>query len=477
MEGMTLVEAADAMGGELVGAVDPAICPVGGCIDSRVLNAGELFFALEGERANGNRDGHRFVEDALEKGASAAVVSRHWAEDRKRRSLSGTMIVVETPGTALGALGRTYRRRFRIPVVGITGSSGKTTTKDMAAAVLSTRYRVLATEGNLNNWLGVPLTLLRLSKTCEAAVIEMGISEHGGLKYLCEIADPTIGVITNIGPAHLEFLGSVEGVAKAKGELLDHLEESSMAILNLDDLFVSKERARLKGRLLGFGIEKICQFRGEGLVIDQEGCGHFSLQGRFFHLAVPGRHHVYNALAATAVGAALDVPVEQAAKALGAFRPSKLRGQIVEWNGIRLLNDTYNANPASMRAALETLARMSVSEGGRRVAVLGDMLELGASAVQSHERLGELAAGIGMDAIFALGDMSGHVSRGGISGGLPSDRSRAFKDRESLVTDLRAFLKPGDLVLMKGSRGVAMETTAEALGFETTSERSHAVEG
>ena len=465
MEGMTLAEAADAMDGALVGAVDPAICPVGGCIDSRVLNAGELFFALEGERVNGNRDGHRFVGDALKKGASAAVVSRHWAEYRNRGRPSGALIVVESPGRALGALGRNYRRRFRIPVVGITGSSGKTTTKDMAAAVLSTRYRVLATEGNLNNWLGVPLTLLRLSDSHEAAVIEMGISEHGGLKYLCEIADPAIGVITNIGPAHLEFLGSVEGVAKAKGELLDHLEESSMAILNLDDLYVSKERARLKGRLLGFGIEKICQFRGEGLVIDQEGCGHFSLQGRFFHLAVPGRHQVYNALAAAAVGAALDVPLEGAAQALGEFRPSKLRGRVVEWNGIRLLNDSYNANPASMRAALETLARMSVPEGGRRVAVLGDMLELGPSAVQNHRRLGELAARVGMDAIFALGDMSGHVSRGGISGGLPSDRSRAFDDRESLVTNLKAFLKPGDLVLMKGSRGVAMETTAEALGF------------
>ncbi len=466
MEGMTLAEAADAMDGELVGAMDPAICPVGGCIDSRVLNAGELFFALEGERVGGNRDGHRFVGDALRKGASAAVVSRRWAEDRNRQGLSGALIVVETPGMALGALGRTYRRRFRIPVVGITGSSGKTTTKDMTAAVLSTRYRVLATEGNLNNWLGVPLTLLRLSITHEAVVIEMGISEHGGLKYLCEIADPTIGVITNIGPAHLEFLGSVEGVAKAKGELLDHLEESSMAILNLDDLYVSKERARVKGRLLGFGIEKICQFRGEGLVIDQEGCGHFSLQGRFFHLAVPGRHQVYNALAAAAVGAALDVPVEQAAEAIGAFRPSKLRGQVVERNGIRLLNDSYNANPASMRAALETLARMSIAEGGRRVAVLGDMLELGPSAVQSHRRLGELAARIGMDAIFAFGDMSGQVSQGGVSGGLPTDRSRAFVDRESLVRNLKTFLKPGDLVLMKGSRGVAMETAAESLGFE-----------
>ncbi len=466
MEGMTLAEAADAMDGELVGAVNPAICPVGGCIDSRVLIAGELFFALEGERDGESRDGHLFVGDALKKGASAAVVSRRWSENRNRQCVSGALIVVETPGLALGALGRTYRRRFRIPVVGITGSSGKTTTKDMTAAVLSTRYRLLATEGNLNNWLGVPLTLLRLSNTHEAAVIEMGISEHGGLKYLCEIADPTIGVITNIGPAHLEFLGSVEGVAKAKGELLDHLEESSMAILNLDDLYVSKERARLKGRLLGFGIEKICQFRGEGLVIDQEGCGHFSLQGRFFHLAVPGRHQVYNALAAAAVGAALDVPIGRAAEAIGAFRPSKLRGQVVERNGIRLLNDSYNANPASMRAALETLSRMSIEEGGRRVAVLGDMLELGPSAVRSHRRLGKLAARMGMDAVFALGDMSGHVARGGVSGGLPSDRSRAFVDRESMVRNLNTFLKPGDLVLMKASRGVAMEKAAESLGFE-----------
>jgi UDP-N-acetylmuramoyl-tripeptide--D-alanyl-D-alanine ligase len=200
--------------------------------------------------------------------------------------------------------------------------------------------------------------------------------------------------------------------------------------------------------------------------LDQEGCGHFSLQGRFFHLVVPGRHQVYNALAAAAVGAALDVPVEQAAKALGAFRPSKLRGQVVEQNGIRLLNDSYNANPASMRAALETLAQMSITEGARRVAILGDMLEMGTSAIQSHRRLGMLAARLGMDAIFALGYLSEHVSEGGVSGGLSPKRSRAFKDRATLVTKLKAFLKPGDLVLMKGSRGLAMETTAEALGFE-----------
>ena len=263
-----------------------------------------------------------------------------------------------------GHLARAYRSRFDLPVVAVTGSNGKTTTKEMTAAVLKTRYRVLSTEGNLNNPLGVPLTLFRLSSEHEVAVIEMGISKFGELTYLCEIADPTIGVITNIGPAHLEFFGSVEGVAKAKGELLEYLDESSMAILNIDDLLMSRERATIKGRLLGFGIEKICQFRGEGLILDQEGCGHYSLQGHSFHLAVPGRHNVYNALAATAVGAALDVPIADSSSALGTFRPYKLRSQVLESGGIRFLDDSYNANPDSMRAALETLLRMSVKEGG-----------------------------------------------------------------------------------------------------------------
>ena len=285
---MTLAEAVEASKGTFVGSIDPAtVCPTGGRRDSRQLEPGELFFAFEGE----NVDGHDYVDAVLSQGASAAVVSEAW-RDGRGRDHPGPLIVTRSVDLALGHIARSYRKRFTCPVVAITGSNGKTTTKDMTSAVLSCRYRVLATEGNLNNRLGVPLTILRLSQDHEVAVIEMGISETGGLRYLCEIADPTIGVITNVGPTHLEFLGSVEGVAKAKGELLEHLDESSMAILNLDDLVLSKERARLKGRLLGFGVEKNSQFRGEGLILDQEGCGHFSLQGRKFQLNVPGRHNV-----------------------------------------------------------------------------------------------------------------------------------------------------------------------------------------
>ncbi|MDA0747338.1 MAG: UDP-N-acetylmuramoyl-tripeptide--D-alanyl-D-alanine ligase [bacterium] len=459
MEGMTLAEAAAAMQGEQVGTGEAV--PTGACIDSRHLEAGQIFFALPGERV----DGHRFIGAAFERGASAAVVSRAWYKTQTSDA-PGPLVVVDAPDLALGDLARTYRKRFKIPVVGITGSNGKTTTKEMAAAVLATRYRVLATEGNLNNRLGVPLTVLRLSAEHEVAVLEMGISEHNGLRYLCEISDPNIGVITNIGPTHLEFLGSVEGVAKAKGELLEYLGESSMAILNLDDLLLSKERARLKGRLLDFGIEKICQFRGEGLVLNQEGCGHFSLQGFCFQLRIPGRHNVYNALAAAAVGVALDVPISEAARALASFRPPRLRSQVLEHNGIRILNDTYNANPASMRAALEAVVQMEPAEGGRRIAVLGDMLEMGSGAADAHRALGEFAAIKGVRALFALGTLAEEVAQGGMEGGLPAERSRAFADQEVLVADLAAFLKPGDLVLLKGSRGLAMEAVATALGFE-----------
>jgi UDP-N-acetylmuramoyl-tripeptide--D-alanyl-D-alanine ligase len=462
MEGMTLAEVVAAVEGTFVGLDDPAeITPTGGCIDSRDVETGQLFFALPGEQA----DGHRFIDPALAQGASAAVVSRAWRAN-EGAGHPGPLIVVAAVDLALGDIAQTYRKRFTCPVVGITGSSGKTTTKDMTAAVLSCRLRVLATEGNLNNQLGVPLTILRLSKDHEVAVIEMGISGHGELKYLCKIADPTIGVITNVGPTHLEFLGSVEGVAQAKGELLEHLDESSMAILNFDDLVLSKERARLKGRLLGFGVEKICQFRGEGLILDQEGCSQFSLQSRNFHLSVPGRHNVYNALAAAAVGSVLDVPIEEAAQALATFKPNKLRSQILEAGGIRLLCDAYNANPASMRAALELLSEIEVPEGGRRVAVMGDMLELGPGAPAAHREVGAHAASLDIDAVFALGSHAAETAEGAISAGFPAGASHAFEARDRLTEALQAFVKPGDLLLLKGSRGLAMESVGQALGFE-----------
>ncbi len=454
MEGLTLSDVIESTHGHWIGRDDPsAIVPTGVSIDTRTLKPGEIFFALPGEKV----DGHQFLDAAFDRGACAAVVAR--SGDRESRQ---ALIAVDAPDLALGDLARLYRRRFDIPVIGITGSSGKTTTKDMIAAVLSTRYRVLATQGNLNNRLGVPLTLFNLSAHCDVAVIEMGISERGGMRYLCEIAQPTIGMITNIGPAHIEFFGSVEGVAKAKGELLEYLDESSMTILNLDDLFLSKERAKVKGRLLGIGIEQICQFRGEGLKLDQKGFGHFSLQGHSFHLSIPGKHNVYNALMAATTGWALDVPLQDAAKALENFTLTELRSQVLEHNGIRMINDTYNANPASMQAALETLSQIEVD--GRRIAVVGDMRELGAMTCDAHRELGRDVGNRKIDALFALGDLAPVVVEGGREAGI--DQAWAYTDRDALTGALQAYLKPGDLMLIKGSRGIAMERIVTALGFE-----------
>ena len=466
MEAFSLSDVAEATNGRLVGADDPdGIFPTGACIDTRILKTDELFVALEGEQT----DGHRFVAQALENGASAALVSEAWFSTLAEEDWpNGPTVVVDAPDQALGTLGKTYRRRFDIPLIAVTGSNGKTTTKEMIATVLRTRYRVLATEGNLNTRLGVPMTLLKLTRDHDVAVIEMGITEGGGLNYLCELAAPTIGVITNIGPTHLEYLGSVEGVAQAKGELLDYLDESSMAILNFDDLYLTKKRARVKGRLLGFGVEEISQFRGERLVLDQEGCCQFSLQSRFFHLHVPGRHNVYNALAAAAAGCALDVPLEDAAGALAGFEPPALRGQVLESGGVKLLNDSYNANPASMRAALDTLTSMPTD--GRRFAVLGDMLELGPTADSDHRSLGRYASQRGVDALLALGDFAESTAGGGIDGGMTLDRAAAYETLDQLSEALSRLLKPGDLVLLKGSRGARMERLAERLGFSSEDE-------
>ncbi|MDE2799553.1 MAG: UDP-N-acetylmuramoyl-tripeptide--D-alanyl-D-alanine ligase, partial [Gemmatimonadota bacterium] len=259
-----------------------------------------------------------------------------------------------------------------------------------------------------------------------------------------------------------EFFGSVEGVAKAKGELLEYLDESSMTILNLDDLFLSKEIVKVKGRLLGIGIEQICQFRGEGLKLDQKGFGHFSLQGHYFHLSIPGKHNVYNALMAATAGWALNVPLQDAAKALENFTLTELRSQVLEHNGIRLINDTYNANPASMGAALETLSQIEVD--GRRIAVVGDMRELGAMTHDAHRALGREAGNRQIDALFALGDLAEVVVDGGREAGI--DQAWAYADRDALTSALQTYLKPGDLMLIKGSRGIAMERIVTALGFE-----------
>lgn len=419
--------------------------------DTRALQPGQLFVALRGERF----DGHDHIEAAFAAGAVACVV------DAPVTSQPGPLLAVDSTLAALGRMARHYRRRFDIPVVGITGSSGKTTAKEMIVAVLGTQHKVLSTPRNENNEIGVPLALLGLTPHHTAAVIEMGARHVGDIAYLCRIAQPNIGVLLNIGAAHLEVFGSVERVAKAKGELLDFIEdESYVALVNADDCVIAGEAMRTKGRLLGFGWTRGSHFSGEGLILDQEGCGHFSLQNTSFELRIPGRHNAHNALAAVAAASQCGVPIADAASALRTFQPVQQRSQILRKAGIRVINDCYNANPASVRAALDLTAELPVD--GSRIAVLGDMLELGERSAELHEEVGRYAADR-VDRLLATGPLSTSVIAGARAAGMAPERTEHFEDRDSLTRRLKDSVQPGDVVLIKASRGMQLEHVADAL--------------
>ncbi len=431
--------------------------------DTRSIKSGAVFVALgpggggDVPRDGATFDGHDFVDEAFQRGAIAAVVERNWGSSQvgsqwDQRSL----LLVDDTLRAFGDLAGGYRQQFDIPIIAIVGSAGKTTTKEMTAAVLSTRYKVLKTEGTENNEIGVPKALLRLTAQHEVAVVEMAARRMGDIRYLCEIARPTIGLFLNVGTAHLEFFESVERVAKAKGELLDYVGgESSVALVNVDDCVVAKEAMRTKGRLLGFGLERGSHISGEGLALDQEGCGHFSLQHHPVHLKLPGKHNVYNALAAAAAGFSCGVSVGEICASLSDFRAVDMRSEILRKNGICVINDCYNANPASVRAALDVLATIEVE--GRRIAVLGDMLELGEQAPQLHAEIGRLIASSRVDQLVVLGPLGKHTVAGAIADGFDADRVLHFEDKAPLGDFMESFTKRGDIVLIKGSRGVELE--------------------
>ena len=427
--------------------------------DTRTLNPGEVFVALEGERF----DGHAHVSEAFERGASSAVVDRRRLEGLQLtgRASAASLLVVDSPVHALGRMARCYRRRFDLPVIAITGSSGKTTVKEMIAAVLGGRFRVLKTPENENNEIGVPRALLGLSADHSAVVLELAARRVGDIEYLCRVVQPTIGVLINIGTAHAGIFGSVERVAKAKGELLDSIvDESYVALVNADDCVIAREAKRTKGRLLGFGWRRESHFSGEGLFLDQEGCGHFSLQNTFFDLRVPGRHNAHNALAAIACARMCGVPLGEASAALGGFKPLHMRSAILEKRGVRVIDDCYNANPSSVRAALDLTAEIPVR--GRRLAVLGDMLELGAASESLHEGIGRHAANR-VDVLLGTGSESAHTVRAAREAGLDPRRALHFEDRGDLIHHLEQEVSEGDLVLVKGSRGLALESIVEAL--------------
>ncbi len=444
---------AEAVGGRLDGR-DAEV--TGAVLDSRAVRPGDLFVAIPGERV----DGHDHVDAALAAGAGGAMVS-------VGASFDGPVIRVANTRDALLRLAGHERASIPADVVGITGSSGKTSVKDLAAAVLGTRFRVHASPASFNNEVGVPLTLLNAPHDAEVVVTEMGSRGPGHIARLCEIARPSVGVITNVGPAHLEMFGSIGAVAEAKAELVEGLPSDGTAVLNADDPRVRGFDVRTQARVLRFGTGPGADVRGEELALDASGLPSFTLRvpggAERVELKVPGEHMAWNALAAAAAGVALGLTPGECAAGLKEARISPWRMEVTEGpDGIRVLNDAYNANPSSMAAALKAARWMA----GRNscVAVLGEMAELGPVADAEHERIGELAARLGIDRLVVVGPGARLIGVGAIREGVEPDRVVTCDTPEEAAAAARLAARSGDVVLIKGSRAAGLERVVEELG-------------
>lgn len=452
----TLEEIIRATGGSKIGVGELRVAGV--TTDSRTATAGDLFVALSGERF----DGHDFVANAAEHGVRVFLLNREWAAGH---SIPAGAVAVVVPDTlrAFGDLAGWHRQRFTLPVVGVTGSNGKTTVKEMLAAIMVLTGPGLKTGGNLNNLIGLPQMLFKMTARDRWAVLEMGMSEPGEIDRLAEMAAPRVGIITNAFPAHLESMGSVEAVARAKGELFLRLPAGGCAVYNADDPLIAQCPAPHGVERLSFGLR--------GAEVSTESIRSHGREGQSFVLRLPvadipvrlrvcGRHNIYNALAAAAAAHALGVEPELIRAGLEGFTPYARRFSLEEVDGVVLIDDSYNANPASMVAALTTLR--DIREECRAFAVLGDMLELGSISPEAHRELGLLAATC-VDRLYLLGEMAALVAEGAVEGGLAPDAIFRAQSHDEIIADLRNRLGKGDYVLVKGSRGMHMEVVADAV--------------
>jgi UDP-N-acetylmuramoyl-tripeptide--D-alanyl-D-alanine ligase len=424
--------------------------------DSRRIREDELFFALAGD----NFDGHDFVLEALQKGAKGAVIEESVSPVPNGK----TLIYVSSTLRALGDIASAWRKSFQnLKLAAITGSNGKTTTKEMASAIISLRFSVLKNSGNLNNLIGLPLTLLKLRDGQNAAVVELGMNDFGEIKRLTEIAIPDVGAITNIGKAHLEKLGSLEGVARAKGELVEGLTEDNTFVVNMDDPWVQRIAEGARCRKVTFGINSFgTQISAKEIVSVEFSAIKFKMivDGKQFSVRIRGIgfHNVMNALCAAGIALSFGCDADEIQAGLERFSPAHMRLEVMETPlGFKIINDAYNANPDSMRKAIEELVRLK--GGGRAIAVIGDMLELGSASEREHRSLGEFICESNVDFVITYGTYASHileVTRGrveGISAGA----------HDEIVGILTRVAKPGDLVLIKGSRGMKMENVVQSL--------------
>jgi len=442
---------------------DPLSRAEGVSSDSRQLQAGELFIPLPGPRF----DGHDFIGEALAKGAAGSLVRRGREGRVREKDFPGKFfIVVDDVLRALGDLAHFWRTRQPARIVAITGSNGKTTTKEMTAQILSEKFRVLKTEGNLNNLIGLPLVLLRLSPEHDVAVLEMGMSEPGELRKLKTIADPQVSLITNIGQAHLEFLGNLEGVARSKGELWEGLRENDWIGVNVDDLRVAKLAASARCRKKTFGIIQEADVRAEDVSRPSAKGARFSLRmgelKRPVGLAAFGRHNVYNALAAATLAAILGVDVDRIVAGLEKFQPFPGRGKVIALRrNVHILDDSYNANPDSLEATLSAFAEMKGENRG--LLVLGDMLELGPGSKEAHKRAGERIGEMKGAHLFLLGEQAVHLAEGARAAGMEVPNVRVVQNHQEAMEGLGKMVKEGDWILVKGSRRMHMERIIEGL--------------
>lgn len=439
METLKLSEIANACGGTF-----SCECEISGvCIDTRKITKGCLFICIKGERF----DGHTFAKEAIEKGASAVMIHK------TVEGLNGNYVMVENTSKALFDLGGYYRSKFNLHLVGLTGSVGKTTTKEFTYLVVSAKYKAIKTLGNLNNEIGLPQMLFQIDSSTQAAVIEMGMNHFGEIHRLSTAAKPTIALISNVGTSHIENLGSREGILKAKLEILDGLEKGSTVILNGDNDMLSTVKND-DYNIVFFGIDN-GDFKARD-VVQKNGSTSFVIDfyGKSQAVTIPtiGTHNVYNALSAFAVGYFLNIEPEACAVALSHYQPEGMRQKVVDFNGITVIEDCYNASLDSMKASINTLTD---TNGKRKIAVFSDMLELGEFSKEAHSKVGEYAAEQGIDYLFTVGEHAKYIHNSAVENGIKN--AVHFDNKDAISDKLTEFLEKGDAVVFKASRGMALE--------------------
>lgn len=429
--------------------------------DSRKINKGDLFIPLSGL----NFDGHDFIQKALDAGAAGVITHKDIPAVEGK-----AVILVKDTSAALRDIAGFYRRKFSVPFVGITGSVGKTSTKDMVACALGAGYKVLKTEGNLNNEIGVPLTVFSLDDTHEAAVVEMGMSGLGEISRLTAIVKPHIAIITNIGMSHIEKLGSRQNILKAKMEILEGVNRDGLVILNGDDTLLRGVRSFVHFRTKLFGIEDECDYQAYNIqTLGENGSNFEILVGEReyrVHVPAPGIHNIYNALAAIAAGLELNVSMQDIIAGISQFNPGKMRLNVFEKDGIKIIDDVYNASPQSMEAALGVMC--DIAGDSRKIAVLGDMLELGDWAGKAHYDVGKFAAVKGVHYIITVGQNAGQIALGASEGGCSKQNIASFNTNGEAINYINSFIAQGDIILVKGSRGMKMEEIVGGLAVDST---------